>query len=183
MRPRGPDPSTLVAAMLAALLLGLVAAFWMTRVLASLLFVLLYTVAMRVYVDLRAQRETQRESHLILDNIPGLVALPRTTGPEVSSGADLLTALGRREEHFSGGTGELADVFEPGSYRLTTDNLPILSTLAGWKYGFDSPFKAEVYFVSTRQVTDLKWGTPNPIMLRDADFEISSSGPRVVRAV
>jgi membrane protease subunit (stomatin/prohibitin family) len=73
--------------------------------------------------------------------------------------------------------GELADVFEPGHYTLETDNLPILSTLQGWKHGFDSPFKAEVYFVSTRQLTDLKWGTPNPIMLRDADF-----GPIRLRA-
>lgn len=73
--------------------------------------------------------------------------------------------------------GALADVFEPGSYELRTDNLPILSTLMGWKHGFDSPFKSEVYFVSTRQITDLKWGTPNPIMLRDADF-----GPIRLRA-
>lgn len=73
--------------------------------------------------------------------------------------------------------GQLADVFEPGMYELTTNNLPILSTLAGWKHGFDSPFKSEVYFVSTRQITELKWGTPNPIMLRDADF-----GPVRLRA-
>jgi membrane protease subunit (stomatin/prohibitin family) len=73
--------------------------------------------------------------------------------------------------------GQLADVFEPGMHTLNTGNLPILSTLAGWKYGFDSPFKAEVYFVSTRQITGLKWGTNNPIMLRDADF-----GPIRVRA-
>lgn len=73
--------------------------------------------------------------------------------------------------------GQIADVFEPGSYTLTTDNLPILGTLQGWKFGFDSPFKSEVYFVSTRQITDLKWGTPNPIMLRDADF-----GPVRLRA-
>ncbi len=73
--------------------------------------------------------------------------------------------------------GKIADVFQPGTYELTTSNLPILSTLAGWKYGFDSPFKAEVYFVSTRQLSDLKWGTPNPIMLRDADF-----GPIRLRA-
>ncbi len=66
--------------------------------------------------------------------------------------------------------GEIADVFGPGQHRLETRNLPILSTLAGWKYGFDSPFMAEVYFCSTRQITDLKWGTPNPIMMRDADF-------------
>ncbi len=73
--------------------------------------------------------------------------------------------------------GQIADVFEPGQHRLETRNLPILSTIAGWKYGFDSPFKAEVYFVSTRQITDLKWGTPNPVMLRDPDF-----GPVRVRA-
>ncbi|NNM33579.1 MAG: SPFH domain-containing protein [Gemmatimonadetes bacterium] len=73
--------------------------------------------------------------------------------------------------------GELADVFEPGHYELNTDNLPILSTLQGWKYGFDSPFKSEVYFVSTRQITDLKWGTPNPVMLRDPEF-----GPIRLRA-
>ena len=66
--------------------------------------------------------------------------------------------------------GKVADVFEPGQYRLETRNLPILSTLAGWKYGFDSPFKAEVYFASTRQIADLKWGTPNPVMMRDPDF-------------
>ncbi|MCC6782956.1 MAG: SPFH domain-containing protein [Planctomycetes bacterium] len=73
--------------------------------------------------------------------------------------------------------GKLADVFEPGTHQLTTRNLPVLSTLQGWKYGFDSPFKAEVYFVSTRTVTDLKWGTPNPIMLRDPEF-----GPIRLRA-
>jgi len=66
--------------------------------------------------------------------------------------------------------GHIADVFAPGQYRLETRNLPILSTLAGWKHGFDSPFKAEVYFASTRQITDLKWGTPNPVLMRDPDF-------------
>lgn len=73
--------------------------------------------------------------------------------------------------------GQLADVFEPGTHDLNTGNLPILSTLAGWKYGFDSPFKCEVYFVSTAQITDLKWGTNNPVMLRDPEF-----GPIRVRA-
>jgi membrane protease subunit (stomatin/prohibitin family) len=66
--------------------------------------------------------------------------------------------------------GQIADVFVPGTYTLETKNLPVLSTLKGWKYGFNSPFKAEVYFVNTRQFTDFKWGTKNPIMLRDADF-------------
>ena len=73
--------------------------------------------------------------------------------------------------------GKLADVFEPGTWELKTGNLPILSTLAGWKHGFDSPIKCEVYFVATRQITDLKWGTPNPVMLRDPDF-----GPIRLRA-
>ena len=66
--------------------------------------------------------------------------------------------------------GKIADVFGPGQVRLETGNLPVLATLSGWKYGFDSPFKAEVYFVATRPVTDLKWGTPNPVLMRDADF-------------
>ena len=66
--------------------------------------------------------------------------------------------------------GQLADIFGPGTYTLTTRNLPILATLKGWKYGFESPFKAEVYFVSTRQFTNLKWGTPGPCTMRDAEF-------------
>lgn len=73
--------------------------------------------------------------------------------------------------------GQLADVFEEGVHTLNTENLPILSTLAGWKHGFNSPFRSEIYFVSTRQITDLKWGTPNPIMLRDPEF-----GPIRLRA-
>ena len=60
--------------------------------------------------------------------------------------------------------GKLADVFPPGTHRLETRNMPILTTLMGWKYGFDSPFKAEVYFVNMRRFVDLKWGTANPIM-------------------
>ncbi|MEU8033297.1 SPFH domain-containing protein [Streptomyces sp. NPDC049099] len=66
--------------------------------------------------------------------------------------------------------GRLADVYQPGTYSLTTQNMPVLSTLKGWKHGFESPFKAEVYFVTTRQFTDFKWGTQNPVILRDADF-------------
>ena len=73
--------------------------------------------------------------------------------------------------------GRIADVFAPGAYALTSQNLPVLSTIRGWKYGFDSPFKAEVYFVATRQITELKWGTPNPVVLRDP-----SLGPIRVRA-
>lgn len=66
--------------------------------------------------------------------------------------------------------GEVADIFKPGRYELSTQNLPILTTLRGWKYGFDSPFKAEVYFFNTRLFTDLKWGTSNPVMMRDTEF-------------
>lgn len=94
---------------------------------------------------------------------------------EIKNGAQLIVRPGQVAIFVS--QGRVADVFEPGQYQLTTQNLPVLSTLMGWKYGFNSPFKAEVYFCSTRQVTDLKWGTPNPIMLRDPDF-----GPIRLRA-
>ena len=66
--------------------------------------------------------------------------------------------------------GRIADAYGPGTFELQTQNMPILSTLKGWKYGFHSPFKAEVYFVNTRQFTDLKWGTQNPVMVRDPEF-------------
>ena len=66
--------------------------------------------------------------------------------------------------------GKAADLFAPGTHTLTTQNIPILSDLRGWKYGFESPFKAEVYFFSTRLFTDFKWGTANPVMMRDAEF-------------
>ncbi|MBS1709850.1 MAG: SPFH domain-containing protein [Armatimonadetes bacterium] len=66
--------------------------------------------------------------------------------------------------------GKYADVFMPGMYTLETQNMPLLSTLKGWKYGFNSPFKAEVYFINTKRFNDQKWGTMNPIMMRDADF-------------
>lgn len=94
---------------------------------------------------------------------------------EIKNGAQLIVRPGQTAVFVS--QGEIADVYPPGHYQLTTANMPVLSTLQGWKYGFDSPFKAEVYFVSTRQITDLKWGTPNPIMLRDPEF-----GPIRLRA-
>ncbi len=73
--------------------------------------------------------------------------------------------------------GKITDVFQPGMYTLSTQNMPLLSTLKGWKFGFNSPFKADVFFVSTKQFTNQKWGTKNPIMLRDAEF-----GPVRLRA-
>lgn len=66
--------------------------------------------------------------------------------------------------------GQLADVFLPGLHTLNTENIPILSRLKGWKYGFKSPFKADVYFVNTRQFVNNKWGTPAPVMMRDPEF-------------
>lgn len=66
--------------------------------------------------------------------------------------------------------GQIADVFQPGMYTLETQNMPIMSTLKGWKYGFNSPFKADVFYVSTKQFIDQKWGTKNPITLSDPRF-------------
>lgn len=66
--------------------------------------------------------------------------------------------------------GQLADVFGPGMHTLSTENIPLLSRLKGWKYGFQSPFKADIYFVNTRQFVNNKWGTPAPIMMRDPEF-------------
>lgn len=65
--------------------------------------------------------------------------------------------------------GQVADVYGPGRHVLKTENMPVLTKLKSWKYGFDSPFKADVYFVSTRQMTDFKWGTPNPIFVKDPE--------------
>ena len=66
--------------------------------------------------------------------------------------------------------GQLADIFEPGRYELKTSNMPVLTALKSWKYGFNSPFKADVYFINTKQFLDMKWGTSNPVMMRDAEF-------------
>ena len=68
--------------------------------------------------------------------------------------------------------GEFGDTFKPGKHSLTTDNIPILTRLKSWKFGFNSPFKADVYFVVTRLFTGNKWGTSNPVMLRDNDFGV-----------
>jgi membrane protease subunit (stomatin/prohibitin family) len=93
---------------------------------------------------------------------------------EIKNGARLVVRPGQTAVFVD--RGRVADVFAPGSYVLTTKNLPLLTTLRGWEYGFNSPFKAEVYFVATRQIADLKWGTPNPVLLRDPEF-----GPLRVR--
>lgn len=96
-------------------------------------------------------------------------------GNEIKFGAKLTVREGQVAVFVN--EGQLADTFQPGMYELKTNNLPILSTLQAWKHGFESPFKAEVYFFSTRRFTDLKWGTQNPVMLRDPEF-----GPIRLRA-
>jgi excisionase family DNA binding protein len=68
--------------------------------------------------------------------------------------------------------GQYGDLFGPGKHSLTTDNIPVLSRLKGWKYGFESPFKVDVYYLTTRLFTGNKWGTSNPVMIRDQDFGI-----------
>ena len=91
-------------------------------------------------------------------------------GKEIKNGAQLTV----RESQVAifVNEGEIADVFLPGRYKLTTENIPVLTKLASWKYGFNSPFKAEVYFINTKQFTGRKWGTSNPVALRDPDFGI-----------
>jgi membrane protease subunit (stomatin/prohibitin family) len=101
---------------------------------------------------------------------------------EIKNGAKLIVREGQTAVFIN--QGQLADVFEPGTYTLETENLPILSTLKGWKYGFNSPFMAEVYFVNTHLFTDEKWGTKNPITLNDDRFglvEIRSFGTYAFR--
>jgi excisionase family DNA binding protein len=68
--------------------------------------------------------------------------------------------------------GQFGDCFSPGKHTLVTENIPVLTKLKGWKYGFQSPFKADVYYVTTRLFTGNKWGTANPVMMRDADFGV-----------
>ena len=102
---------------------------------------------------------------------------------QIKNNAQLIVRPGQKAIFVN--KGEIADIFDPGMYTLSTDNLPILSTLQGWPYGFDSPFKCEVYFVSTRQLTDLS-GEPGAIMLRDADFgpiRLQAFGTYSLRAI
>jgi len=94
---------------------------------------------------------------------------------EIKYGAKLVVREGQVAVFVN--EGQIADVYQPGTYTLETQNMPVLTTLKGWKYGFHSPFKAEVYFASTRNFTDQKWGTKNPVMMRDPEF-----GPIRLRA-
>ena len=89
-------------------------------------------------------------------------------GQEIKNGAQLIVRESQAAVFVF--EGQVADVFTPGKYTIDGGNTPILSKIGAWKYGFNSPFKSEVYFVNTKQFTDLKWGTANPVMMRDADF-------------
>ena len=91
-------------------------------------------------------------------------------GQEIKNGAQLIVRESQAAVFVH--EGQVADVFGPGRYTIDGGNTPILSKIGAWKYGFNSPFKSEVYFVNTKQFTDMKWGTSNPIMLRDQDFGI-----------
>lgn len=96
-------------------------------------------------------------------------------GHEIKYGAKLTVREGQVAVFVH--EGQLADVFTPGLYMLETNNLPVMTTLQHWDHGFSSPFKSEIYFISTARFTNLKWGTKNPIMLRDPEF-----GPTRLRA-
>lgn len=87
---------------------------------------------------------------------------------EIKNGAKLIVREGQVAILVN--MGQLADVFRPGMHTLETKNIPLLSTIMGWKYGFESPFKCEVYYLSTRRFMDLKWGTTSPVMMRDREF-------------
>ncbi len=89
---------------------------------------------------------------------------------EIKNGAQLIVREGQKAIFVY--RGAMADTFDPGNYELKSENLPILGTLQGWKYGFDSPFRSEVYFINTRPVTSLRWGTPTPVTVRDPDFKM-----------
>lgn len=89
---------------------------------------------------------------------------------EIKNGAQLIVREGQKAVFVY--RGALADQFDPGHYELKSENLPIMSTLQGWKHGFDSPFRSEVYFINTRPVTDIRWGTPTPVTVRDPDFKM-----------
>ncbi len=89
---------------------------------------------------------------------------------EIKNGAQLIVRESQLAQFVY--LGQFGDTFRPGKYTLETNNIPILTTLQGWKYGFNSPFKADIYYVVTRLFTGNKWGTANPVMMRDADFGV-----------
>ena len=103
---------------------------------------------------------------------------PNTDRKEIMNGCQLVVRPSQVAILVS--SGKVADVYTEGTHKLTTGNMPILTTLMGWKYGFDSPFKAEVYYVNTKQFVNQKWGTATKITLRDQDFGLVRVGARGV---
>ena len=89
---------------------------------------------------------------------------------EIKNGAQLIVRESQIAQFVY--LGQFGDTFGPGKYELVTANIPILSDLKGWKYGFESPFKADLYYVVTRIFSGNKWGTANPVMMRDQDFGV-----------
>jgi membrane protease subunit (stomatin/prohibitin family) len=103
---------------------------------------------------------------------------------EIKNGAQLIVREG--QEALFVYRGQLADRYGPGSYTLVSENMPVMSTLQGWPHGFKSPFRSEVYFINHRPITDLRWGTTNPVTIRDPDFgmvQVRANGLCVVRVV
>lgn len=101
---------------------------------------------------------------------------------EIKNGAKLIVREGQQAIFVH--LGQMADTFNPGMYELRTENMPIMSTIQGWPHGFNSPFRSEVYFINTRPITDLRWGTANPVTVRDPDFkmvQVRANGLCVVR--
>ena len=89
---------------------------------------------------------------------------------EIKNGAQLIVRESQQVQFVA--AGQYADLFQPGKHTLHTENVPVLSTILGWKYGFQSPFKCDVYYLNTRLFTGNKWGTANPVMMRDKDFGV-----------
>ena len=89
---------------------------------------------------------------------------------EIKNGAQLIVRESQQVQFVA--AGQYADLFQPGKHTLRTENVPVLSTILGWKYGFQSPFKCDVYYLNTRLFTGNKWGTANPVMMRDKDFGV-----------
>ena len=113
--------------------------------------------------------------HWVDDTRDTMVWRFQREGHEIKYGAKLTVREGQSAVFVH--EGQLADVFTPGLYMLETNNMPVMTTLQNWDHGFKSPFKSEIYYVNTTRFNDLKWGTKNPIMLRDPEF-----GPTRIRA-
>ena len=89
---------------------------------------------------------------------------------EIKNGAQLIVRESQQVQFVA--AGQYADLFNPGKHTLSTENVPVLSIILGWKYGFQSPFKCDIYYLNTRLFTGNKWGTANPVMMRDQDFGV-----------